>query len=117
MDGELWRLELYSLTASLVDNPSVSAQAGLTVVSAGSPGLLGTGWFTFYLTGSDNASNNGDYAVMGSVYLNGSGAITPPPGGTGSAGEEDFLNTANISSVMTSVTGGATQSGRTAAGV
>ena len=85
-----------TLTATLVDNPSVSAQAGLTIVSAGEPGLLGTGWFTFYVTGSDSAANNSPYALIGSVYLNGSGGITPPSG-TVNAGEEDYedANTAS----------------------
>jgi hypothetical protein len=86
-----------TLTASLIDAPTVSAQASLTVVSAGSPGLLGTGWFTFYLTGSDSSDNNSSYAVVGSVYLNGSGGITAPDG-TGNAGEEDYEDASNVSS-------------------
>ncbi len=86
-----------TLTASLVDDPSVSAQSSLTIVSAGSPGLLGTGWFTFYLTGDDSATNNSSYALLGSVYLNGSGGITAPSG-SGNAGEEDYEDASNISS-------------------
>ncbi len=86
-----------TLTASLVDAPSVSAQESLTIVSAGSPGLLGTGWFTFHLTGSDSSTNNSVYALLGSVYLNGSGGITAP-GGTGNAGEEDYEDSGNVSS-------------------
>ena len=46
-----------TLTASIVDDPSVSAESSLTIVSAGSPGLLGTGWFTFYLAGSNYVVN------------------------------------------------------------
>lgn len=86
-----------TLTASLVDAPSVSAQASVTVISAGSPGLLGTGWFTFYLTGGDSADNSSLYAVVGSVYLNGSGGITAP-GSTGNAGEEDYEDAGSVSS-------------------
>ena len=86
-----------TLTASIVDDPSVSAESSLTIVSAGSPGLLGTGWFTFYLAGSDSSSNNSFYALLGSVYLDGSGGITAPSG-SGNAGEEDYEDASNVSS-------------------
>lgn len=96
-----------TFTASLVDDPSVAAQGSLTIVSAGSPGLLGTGWFTFYLTGDDSANNNSFYGVVGSVYLNGTGGINPPPGGTGNAGEEDYEDVSNVQSMgPIGITGG-----------
>jgi hypothetical protein len=79
-----------TLTATLVDDTSSTQPASLTIVSAGEPGLLGTGWFTFYVAGSDGSQNNSAYAVLGSVYLNGSGGIVAPSGSTGNAGEEDF---------------------------
>jgi hypothetical protein len=96
-----------TLTATLTDDASVApGQAPLAIISAGSPGLLGTGWFTFYLTGNDSSNNNSSYGVVGSVYLNGTGGITPPSG-TGNAGEEDFEDASNMSSqAAIGITGG-----------